>query len=272
MDNNLTARPHWSKAADYSRVPFFIRRMDTQGRVTVPEVPSAALPFVGFLYLTDGEVLAEVDGVQFLCGAGHLLLIPEGLTFSIRYYADAVGYTGGFRADLLSRPETVLQWVEPVQHAFWFDEAAFVGELFNMLAISFERGDSDFIGKGLELLVSRVKVQPAKRLPGKVSAFLERVFSREGPPRDLAAYAADAFVSPGHLNRMVRQATGKSVGAWIDIARLGMAKRLLRDTEWPVAEIATAVGLDDSSYFSRFFKRHAGVTPLAFRQKMHGLS
>lgn len=35
--------------------------MDTQGRVTVPEVPSAALPFIGFLYLTDGEILAEVD-------------------------------------------------------------------------------------------------------------------------------------------------------------------------------------------------------------------
>lgn len=35
--------------------------MDTQGRVTVPEVPSSALPFIGFLYLTDGEIFAEVD-------------------------------------------------------------------------------------------------------------------------------------------------------------------------------------------------------------------
>ena len=71
-------RPHWSKEADYSRVPFFIRRMNTRGRITVAEVPSASLPLVGFLYLTEGEVLAEVDGIQFLCESGHLLLIPEG--------------------------------------------------------------------------------------------------------------------------------------------------------------------------------------------------
>lgn len=36
--------------------------------------------------------------------------------------------------------------------------------------------------------------------------------------------------------------------------------------------ITVAVGLDDSSYFSRFFKLHVGLTPVAFRKKMHGLS
>ncbi|MBR2747080.1 MAG: AraC family transcriptional regulator [Bacteroidales bacterium] len=270
--DTLSTRPHWSKDADYSRVPFFIRRMNTRGRITVAEVPSASLPLVGFLYLTEGEVLAEVDGIQFLCESGHLLLIPEGRPFAIRYYADAIGYTGGFRADLLSRPEVVLPWIEPVQQAFWFDEAVFVGELFNMLALSFEKGDVDFLAKGVDLLVSRVKAQPKERMPKMVSGFLESVFSTGRPPQDLPTYAAEAFVSPGHLNRTVKKATGKSVGAWIDIARLGMAKRLLRDTELPVSEVAVAVGLDDSSYFSRFFKLHVGLTPVAFRKKMHGLS
>lgn len=265
-------RPHWSKDADFSRVPFFIRRMNTRGRITVAEVPSASLPLVGFLYLTEGEVLAEVDGIQFLCESGHLLLIPEGRPFAIRYYADAIGYTGGFRTDLLSRPEVILPWIEPIQQSFWFDEAAFIGELFNMMALSFERKDFDFIGKGLDLLVSRVKAQPKDRLSKMVSGFLESVFSVARPPQDLATYAEEACVSPGHLNRMVKKATGKSVGTWIDIARLGMAKRLLRDTELPVADIASAVGMDDSSYFSRFFKLHAGLTPLAFRKRMHGLS
>lgn len=263
-------RPHWSKEVYHEHTPFFIRRMDTKGRVTVPEVPSAELPFFGFLYLTNGEVLAEVEGVQFLCETGHLLLIPEGKQFSIRYYADAVGYTGGFRAELLSRPEMVLQWIEPIQKAFWFDEAAFAGELFNMLAISHEQKDFDFIGKGLELIISRIKTKPAARLPQKVSAFLESVFSTSRPPCDLAVYAAEACVSPGHLNRMVKNTTGKSVGSWISIARLGTAKRLLRDTELPVAEVAVAAGFDDSSYFSRFFKKYAGLTPIAFRKKMHG--
>ena len=269
---NPGAHPHWSKDADFSQVPFFIRRMNTRERLSVPEVPSAHIPFVGFLFLTGGEVLAEVDGTQFLCGIGHLLLIPEGHPFSIRYYSDAVGYTGGFRADMLSRPEVALRWLEPVHQAFWFDEAVFVGELFNMLTLSFERGDREFIGKGLDLLLSRVK-SPSFSQPSQIiSTFLKSVFSTTRPPQTLSVYAREAYVSPGHLNRVVRSATGKSVGEWIDIARLGMAKRLLRDTEQPIAEIATAVGLDDSSYFSRFFKKHTGLSPLSFRKMMRGLS
>lgn len=244
--------------------------MNTRGRIDVPEVPCATLPMVGFLFLTQGEVLAEIDGVKYLCEAGHLLLIPEDRPFSIRYYADTAGYTGGFKPDLIERPEVILQWIEPVHQAFWFDEAAFVGELFNMLAISFDRKDSEFISKGMNLLISRVKIRTKSNLPVFVSTFLENVFSPERPPQDLATYAAEAFVSPGHLNRMVKKHTGKSVGGWIAIARLSMAKRLLRDTEMPVAEIAAAVGIADSSYFCRHFKKYTDISPLAFRKKMRG--
>lgn len=225
---------------------------------------------MGFMYLSAGEVLVEVEGVQYLCIAGHLLLIPPQKSFSIRYFSDSVGYTGAFRADILSDAEHVLQWTEPIQHAFWFDEAAFVGELFNMLMRAYEHADTDFVNRGLDLLLSRVRKHEAKKLPQMVSGFLKSVFSPASPPQDIARYAAEAFVTPGHLNRMVRRYTGKSVGAWIDIARLLAAKRLLRDTEMPVAEVGAAVGLNDPSYFSRFFKRQSGITPHAFRRMMHG--
>ena len=73
--------PHWSKDADYSQVPFFIRRMNTREQVSVPEVPSAHLPFVGFLFLTGGEVLAEVAEeltVEYCCDGGRAVLVfPE---------------------------------------------------------------------------------------------------------------------------------------------------------------------------------------------------
>lgn len=255
---------------DNSQKPFFIRRMDTRGRLTVPEVPTAGLPLVGFMYLSAGEVLVEVDGVQYLCAAGHLLLIPEHTPFSVRYFADSTGYTGAFSSAILSHAERILQWTEPIQHAFWFDEAAFVGELFNMMVTCYEHSDFDFIERGLDLLLSRVRKLDSKSLPQIVSGFLKSVFSPMRPPLDLAAYATEAFVTPGHLNRMVKKYTARSVGNWIDIARLGSAKRLLRDTELPVAEVAAAVGITDPSYFSRFFKRQSGLTPLAFRRKMRG--
>ena len=39
---------HWSPEADFSSIPFFIRRMDTSGHVKPAEVPEAHLPLIGF--------------------------------------------------------------------------------------------------------------------------------------------------------------------------------------------------------------------------------
>ena len=257
---------------DYTNVPFSIHRLDTRGYISVPDIEASDLPFVSFLYIEEGEVLTEIDGNQYMCSAGNLLIIPEHHHFYIRYYAEAVGYTGMFRPNMLSRPMKILKPVAPMQQAFMPDEARFMGEMFNMMRINIQKQNLYFLSKGLDLLLSLIKAQPNDNLPTHVATFLESVFSTERPQQTLATYAAECFVSPGHLNRIVKDATGKSVGSWIDIARLSNARRLLGDTDLPIAEIATSIGMDDPSYFSRFFKHHTGVTPVAFRKKMHGLS
>jgi hypothetical protein len=63
-------KAHWSPEADYSSASFFIRRMDTLGYVKPAEAPEARLPLIGFIYITSGEVLVEVDGTPFLCQTG----------------------------------------------------------------------------------------------------------------------------------------------------------------------------------------------------------
>ena len=47
--------------------------------------------------------------------------------------------------------------------------------------------------------------------------------------------------------------------------RLANGSRLLRETSLSVAEIASAVGFADQSYFDKRFKRAFGRTPMAFR-------
>ena len=267
--------PYWQEGADYSRYPFFIRRMDTTGFSKAAEVPLASLPMVGFLYLADGEVLVEIEARNYLCSSGHLLLIPEGVPFAIPYYRDAVGFSGGFSPRILAESKILPRLVEPVQQAFWFDEGAFVGELFNMLTLSFEKDDQPFIGKALDLLLSRIRFFSVPSLPPPVSRFLDLVFDGDRIPSTASDYAARLGLSRNYLNRLVKHATGTSAGEWIDHARLNRAKRLLRDTQLPVIDIAAAAGLDDQSYFARFFKRHTGMTPSAFRlqsRKMHGKS
>ena len=89
-------------------------------------------------------------------------------------------------------------------------------------------------------------------------------------PGTIAFYASEIGISENYLSRLVKKSTGRSVGAWIDIVRIQRAKRLLAKTREPVIDIATAVGIDDQSYFSRLFKKETGLTPSSFRKKMQG--
>jgi AraC family transcriptional activator of pobA len=79
-------------------------------------------------------------------------------------------------------------------------------------------------------------------------------------------YASLLNVTPNHLNKSVRTVTGKSAAKWIDETILLEAKYLLYQTTLSVSEIAMKVGHEDQSYFSRFFKKHEGITPVQYRK------
>lgn len=266
----MQPKPHWNSDIDYSSCRFYIRRMDTASRNGADEVPTARIPLIGFIFVTQGEVLVEAGGNSYLCQTGHVLIIPAMCPFSIRYYHDATGYTGAFAVSSLTGSTSLRFMTEPVHQAFWFDEGVFMGELFNMLLTSFQKADDLFIEKGLDLFLSRIKAGKSPVVPQAVNRFLESVFDPDLAIGNLSDYAKAAGISENYLSRQVKQSTGHSVGGWIDNARIVRAKRLLADTQLPIIEVATAVGLEDQSYFARFFKRETGQTPSEFRKAMHG--
>jgi AraC family L-rhamnose operon transcriptional activator RhaR len=71
-----------------------------------------------------------------------------------------------------------------------------------------------------------------------------------------------------HLNRQLREETGMSVGQTISRRRLDQAMKLLRNRTLPIGEVASAVGIDDQNYFSRWFRQKAGQTPTRWRDAM----
>jgi AraC family transcriptional activator of pobA len=78
-------------------------------------------------------------------------------------------------------------------------------------------------------------------------------------------YAALLGVTPEHLTRSVRRATGVAASDVIHQRLVLEAKRSLLYTDLTVRAIADDLRFDDPSYFNRFFKRSVGVTPRAFR-------
>lgn len=84
--------------------------------------------------------------------------------------------------------------------------------------------------------------------------------------RPVAFYAAAIGISAAHLNRLARAATGRSVQALVAAQMMAAARRDLVFTPTPIHAIAYALGFSDAAYFNRFFRRHAGLTPGAFRE------
>ncbi|RME18933.1 MAG: helix-turn-helix domain-containing protein [Alphaproteobacteria bacterium] len=82
----------------------------------------------------------------------------------------------------------------------------------------------------------------------------------------VSAYARRLAVTPTHLSRVLRTATGKPASRLITERLIREARRNLAFSNLPVSEIAYALGYDDPAHFSRVFSRATGLSPRAFRK------
>ena len=84
----------------------------------------------------------------------------------------------------------------------------------------------------------------------------------------VADYARALAVTPGHLSRVMRAATGFSALHSIESRVVREARRHLAYSNLTVSEIAYALGFSDPAYFSRVFSRATGASPRAFRDRL----
>lgn len=91
---------------------------------------------------------------------------------------------------------------------------------------------------------------------------LERYFKTQ---KTASFYASQLHITLKHLNRICNEILKKTTTEVIIDRIILETKRMLMDKKLTINEIATALGYDDYSYFTRLFKKHVGITPTAFR-------
>lgn len=82
-------------------------------------------------------------------------------------------------------------------------------------------------------------------------------------------YAELLSITPNYLNALCNEALGKSAGDLIRNRIALEAKRMLINFKLTVTEIAYALNFEDNSYFCKFFKKQAGLSPDGFRKHVH---
>ncbi len=108
-----------------------------------------------------------------------------------------------------------------------------------------------------------VQGDTAHSLVYRLRRMVEEHFTSVHAPRE---YAEMLYVSQNHLNNTVRRLLGKTIGDLIQERIVLEARRLLFHTDLSVKEIAYQLNYDDPSYFTRFFRKHVGLSPLEFRE------
>jgi AraC-like DNA-binding protein len=132
----------------------------------------------------------------------------------------------------------------------------------------------------LEIIHNGQKLQPIKSIDNSFNAahrisslfieLLERQFPIENNAQMIQLKSPSDFaktlrVHINHLNKILKETTGKSTTEIINGRITEEAKILLTQTQWNVSEIAFSLGFDEIAHFSNFFKKNTGLSPLRFR-------
>lgn len=132
----------------------------------------------------------------------------------------------------------------------------------------------------LELIHTGQKLKPMESTTGTTNAasrisslfieLLERQFPIESDTQVIQLktpieFAKSLDIHINHLNKVLKETTGRSTIEIIHGRIAEEAKILLKQTQWNVSEIAFALGFDEVAHFSNFFKKHTALSPLKYR-------
>lgn len=231
----------------------------------------------------------ETDGTVLFFGNPHIPYSWETLSTSY------VGYTCLFSEEFLKQSDRS----ESLLHSPFFKlggtpvlyiseaQREFLRSIFSKMI---EEQQSTYTYKAelirnyIHLIIHEaLKLQPsesfghqhnaASRITAVFLELLERQFpiERTDQPLQLRTardYAASLAVHVNHLNRSVKEITGKSTTTLIAERIIMEAKALLQHTDWTSSEIAYALGFEYPTYFNNYFKRMTGIAPSALRAEI----
>jgi signal transduction histidine kinase/DNA-binding LacI/PurR family transcriptional regulator/AraC-like DNA-binding protein len=103
----------------------------------------------------------------------------------------------------------------------------------------------------------------AQRLVRFAMAYLHENYAEAISRRDIAQHIG---ITEDHLTFCFRQELGTTPIEYLQRYRINQAKRLLKERQQTITEIALNVGFSDSGYFSRIFRRETGMSPEVFRR------
>jgi AraC-like DNA-binding protein len=236
------------------------------------------------VFFTNGSGLHEVDFDQFGIKRGSLFVLQPGQMHHWSLSEDIEGFVIIFSQELYNlyfgqkkineynfyhsihnRPEMVFEENEIPNLLPYFDLLIQENNHENKFQLDKMLNLLDCIHIEISRKYSETYSHQAHSYNIKINTFemlLEQYFRMEKLP---SFYAEKLNITLKHLNRICNEILQKTATEVITDRVILEIKRMLIDKQLSINEIAFAVGYEDYSYFSRFFKKQTGISPTEFR-------
>jgi len=246
--------------------------------------------FFEVLFLQKGSGYHVIDGNKYEIKPPGVFFMSPGQAHKLELSQDIEGYIFIFTSDfyLLNRINqnsliefpffyTIHQDNPPLQINKESD-VRFLETLFKQGIAEIDQ-PGDHIPDMMRSILDLILTTCAARYPvnenllnkGKgqilVKKFFHLIEENNQKNLSLSDYASLIGVTANHLTQTVKVLTGKTSLQIIKAKQLLEIKRLLVHTNLNVSEIANQLNFEDQSYFSKFFKRETGLTPLQYRSE-----
>lgn len=242
------------------------------------------------LYLEAGRVDVHLDGATRTMHGGEMVLVPQRVVHGFQFDPGSAGYILTITYTLMAQigQKTGMALTSagaPVFLRLGEDEdSAHTRLTWRRLNQEYRSLQSPQRGALLEALLSCIliwvhrngahgapigvqdKVDSSRHL-AHFAQLIEEHYTRH---HQVAHYASRIGITAAHLNVITQMHTGKSALRLIHERLLLEARRELVYTSRTVSTISYSLGFADPGYFTRFFKRVAGISPRTFRQQADG--
>lgn len=245
--------------------------------------------FYHLVYFTEVSGSHSIDFINFPAQPGQIYFMTPGQVHAWFFKGKAEGYIINFSDNYIHSLLMNARYLD--QFSFFSGNAAEqvvqiparerkgVEQILETILKEDKTGGElkdDFIRTAMIQLFIQVNrlVAPKEKMPAasynsvllkNFQKLIELHFREKKLTRD---YAAMLFVTPNHLNALSKHVTGKPAGELIRDRIVLEAKRLLVNAGMSIAELATELGFEDNSYFTKFFRKYTGQTPESFRKSI----
>jgi len=150
-------------------------------------------------------------------------------------------------------------------------DAVKIEEILNKIAEESLRKNEDYREmqklylRELLVLISRLRLRDNMSKSNSSFELIEGImkYISENPGADLSldSLSEKYSISPNHLSKQFKKLSGLPLSEYINISRITLAERLLKNGNMPITRVATECGFNDSNYFAAVFKKYKGITP-----------